>query len=160
MVFQQRTRRGIHAGNSQSENSACSSISCLATKTLKEEGKRGKVLLTLSSFLKYGLHAESTTLWAVKLRLLSQASVTSTKSSSSLKCRNELKMLEWKSFHLNEYCCSPFGEDEEAAMASVPLVLTARGAIVVGRAPWYLPRGYLVAPLVFLLSEERALLPN
>lgn len=88
--------------------------------------------LTLSNLLKYGLHAERTTLWAVKL-LLSQASVTSTKSSSSLRFRNVLRILEWKSFHLSEYCCSPLDEDEEAAMASVPSGPTAegiRGAIV------------------------------
>lgn len=36
-----------------------------------------------------------------------QASVTSTKSSSSLKRRNDDTIAEWKSFHLSEYCCSP-----------------------------------------------------
>lgn len=90
-----------------------------------------KSVLTLSNLRKYGLHAERTTLCAVKL-LLSQASVTSTKSSSSLKFRNVLRILEWKSFHLSEYCCSPL-DDEEAAMASVPSGPTAegtRGAIV------------------------------
>lgn len=47
-------------------------------------------------------------------------------------------MLEWKSFHLSEYCCSPLDEDEEAAMASVPSGPTAegtRGAIVLTLAP-------------------------
>jgi hypothetical protein len=65
-------------------------------------------------------------LWAVKL-LLSQASVTSTKSSSSRRCRKLLRMLEWKSFHLREYCCSPLDEDDEAAMAPVPPGPTAEG---------------------------------
>lgn len=84
----------------------------------------------MSKSRKYGLHAERTTLCAVKVRL-SQASVTSTKSWWSLRLRNELRMLKWKSFHLSEYCCSPpLDEDEEAAMASVPLGLTTRGAIV------------------------------
>lgn len=84
----------------------------------------------MSKSRKYGLHAERTTLCAVKVQL-SQASVTSTKSSFSLRRRNELRMLKWKSFHLSEYCCSPpLDEDEEAAMASVPLGLTIRGAIV------------------------------
>lgn len=89
-----------------------------------------KNALTLSRFRKYGLHAERTILCAVKLQL-SQASVTSTKSSTSRSWRTELRMLDWKSFHLSEYCCSPpVDEDEEAAMASVPLRLTTRGAIV------------------------------
>lgn len=47
-------------------------------------------------------------------------------------------MLEWKSFHLSEYCCSLLDEDEEAAMASVPSGPTAegtRGAIVLTLAP-------------------------
>lgn len=84
----------------------------------------------MSKSRKYGLHAERTTLCAVKVQL-SQASVTSTKSWWSLRLRNELRMLKWKSFHLSEYCCSPpLDEDEEAAMASVPLGLTTRGAIV------------------------------
>lgn len=92
--------------------------------------KKIKNALTLSRFRKYGLHAERTILCAVKLQL-SQASVTSTKSSTSLSWRTELRMLDWKSFHLREYCCSPpVDEDEEAAMASVPLRLTTRGAIV------------------------------
>lgn len=78
----------------------------------------------MSRFRKYGLHAERTILCAVKLQL-SQASVTSTKSSTSLSWRTELRMLDWKSFHLREYCCSPpVDEDEEAAMASVPLRIT------------------------------------
>lgn len=44
-------------------------------------------------------------------------------------------------------------------MASVPLELTARGAIVLGQAPLSLPRGHVVTPaclrafLVFLLPE-------
>lgn len=84
----------------------------------------------MSKSRKYGLHAERTTLCAVNVQL-SQASVTSTKSWWSLRLRNELRMLKWKSFHLSEYCCSPpLDEDEEAAMASVPLGLTTRGAIV------------------------------
>lgn len=65
-------------------------------------------------------------MWAVKL-LLSQASVTSTKSSSSRRCRKLLRMLEWKSFQRREYCCSPLDEDDEAAMAPVPPGPTAEG---------------------------------
>lgn len=110
--------------------------------------KKKRSILTLSSLRKYGLHADKTTLCAVKL-LLSQASVTSTKSSSSLKFRNVLRILEWKSFHLSEYCCSPLDEDEEAAMASVPSGPTAegiKGAIVLT------PRGHpLTSPRFTLL---------
>ena len=56
--------------------------------------------LTLRSLLKYGLHAESTTLCAVNCLEL-QANVTSTKSSSSLSLRNE-ETTDWgKLSHLN-----------------------------------------------------------
>lgn len=106
-----------------------SSIFTIVCKSLSKKWSI-KRILTLSKSRKYGLQAERTTLCAVKVQL-SQASVTSTKSSWSLRLRNELRMLKWKSFHLSEYCCSPpLDEDEEAAMASVPLGLTTRGAIV------------------------------
>lgn len=59
--------------------------------------------LALSSLRKYGEHALNTTLCAVNERV-SQAMVTSTKSSSSRRCRNEDKIDDWKSFHLSEYC--------------------------------------------------------
>nr|CAH7734389.1 unnamed protein product [Callosobruchus chinensis] len=36
----------------------------------------------------------------------SHASVTSTKSSASLRCLKEERMLDWKSFQRSEYCCS------------------------------------------------------
>lgn len=81
--------------------------------------------LALSSLRKYGLHADRTTLWAVKEQP-SQANVTSTKSSSSLKCRNDDSIDEWKSFHRSEYCCSgevspPIGQSEGAI--STPMVM-------------------------------------
>lgn len=78
-----------------------------------------------NSLLKYGLHAESTTLWAVKEHP-SQAKVTSTKSSSSRRCRNEDNILEWKSFHRSAYCCSgevspPIGQLKGAI--STPMIV-------------------------------------
>lgn len=80
--------------------------------------------LAFSSRRKYGLQAESTTLCAVNEQP-SHASVTSTKSSSSRRWRNEDKMDEWKSFHRSEYCCSgevspPIGHNEGAI--STPMV--------------------------------------
>lgn len=84
--------------------------------------------LALRSLLKYGLQADRTTLWAVKEQP-SHANVTSTKSSSSLKCRNEDSIDEWKSFHRSEYCCSgevspPIGQSEGAI--STPMVMPFR----------------------------------
>lgn len=81
--------------------------------------------LAFNNLLKYGLHAESTTLWAVKEQP-SQAKVTSTKSSSSRRCRNEDSILEWKSFHRSAYCCSgevspPIGQIKGAI--STPMIV-------------------------------------
>lgn len=72
-------------------------------------------------YLKYGLHALRTTLCAVNDRI-SQASVTSTKSSSSRKCRNDDKIELWKSFHLRAYCCSD-GDGDTARSIFVVVVL-------------------------------------
>lgn len=77
--------------------------------------------LAFSSFRKYGLQALSTTLCAVKDRV-SQASVTSTKSSSSRKCRNDDRIELWKSFHFSEYCCSD-GDGETGGSIFTPVVL-------------------------------------
>lgn len=78
----------------------------------------------LSNLLKYGLHADNTTLCAVNEHP-SQANVTSTKSSSSRKCRNDDRIEEWKSFQRSEYCCSgevspPIGQREGAI--STPMI--------------------------------------
>lgn len=73
--------------------------------------------LALSNFRKYGLHADNTTLWAVNEHP-SHANVTSTKSSSSRKCRNDERILAWKSFHRSEYCCS--GHESPPIGAAVP----------------------------------------
>lgn len=59
-------------------------------------------LHTLSRDLKYGLHAESTTLCAVN-DWPSQARVTSIKSSWSSKCLNDVIILVWNSFQRTEY---------------------------------------------------------
>lgn len=72
-------------------------------------------------YLKYGLHALKTTLCAVNDRI-SQANVTSTKSSSSRKCRNDDKIELWKSFHLRAYCCSD-GDGVTARSIFVVVVL-------------------------------------
>jgi len=58
-----------------------------------------------SSDLKYGLHADSTILWALHV-CPSQASVTSVKLFSSLKCLNDVTMFVWKSFHFKKNCWS------------------------------------------------------
>lgn len=80
------------------------------------------------------------------------------KSSSSLKFRNVLRILAWKSFHLSEYCCSPLDEDEDAAMASVPSGPTAegiKGAIVLT------PRGHpLTSPCFTFSLDTPAVLPE
>lgn len=73
------------------------------------------------NYLKYGLHALRTTLCAVNDRI-SQANVTSTKSSSSRKCRNDDKIELWKSFHFRAYCCSD-GDGETARSIFVVVVL-------------------------------------
>lgn len=84
--------------------------------------------LAFSNFRKYGEQALSTTLCAVNERV-SQAMVTSTKSSSSRRCRNEDRIDDWKSFHLSEYCCWSFvtvrGEacGETGASILMPVVL-------------------------------------
>lgn len=75
----------------------------------------------MSNYLKYGLHALRTTLCAVNDRI-SQANVTSTKSSSSRKCRNDDKIELWKSFHFRAYCCSD-GDGETARSIFVVVVL-------------------------------------
>lgn len=86
----------------------------------------------LSSFRKYGLQAERTTLWAVNEQP-SQANVTSTKSSSSRRCRKEERMEDWKSFQRRAYCCSgevspPIGQSEGAI--STPMVEPFRHHVV------------------------------
>lgn len=72
-----------------------------------------------NNFLKYGLQALRTTLWAVNDRW-SHANVTSTKSSSSRKWRNDDRIDAWKSFHFNAYCCSEGAGD--AALRSILLL--------------------------------------
>lgn len=51
------------------------------------------------------------TLWAVNDRW-SHANVTSTKSSSSRRCRKEVSIDDWKSFHFSAYCWSDGVGDE------------------------------------------------
>ena len=58
---------------------------------------------TSSRFLKKGEHAESTILCALHV-WPSQASVTSRKFFSVLRCLKEDTMLDWKSFHRRQYC--------------------------------------------------------
>lgn len=100
----------------------------------------------LSSRLKYGLHADSTTLCAVNEHP-SHARVTSTKSSSSFKCRNDDNIDAWKSFHRSEYCCSgevspPIGQSEGAI--STPMVEPFGDVLVRGlRFSRYVLRIYL-----------------
>lgn len=84
------------------------------TKTIRNEHR-------IVVYLKYGLHALRTTLCAVNDRI-SQESVTSTKSSSSRKCRNDDKIELWKSFHLRAYCCSD-GDGDTARSIFVVVVL-------------------------------------
>lgn len=60
--------------------------------------------ITSSKDLKYGLHADSTILWALHV-CPSQAKVTSVKLFSSRRCLNEETMLDWKSFHFRKNCC-------------------------------------------------------
>lgn len=78
--------------------------------------------LAFNNFLKYGLHALNTTLCAVN-DPLSQANVTSTKSSSSRKCRNDDNIELWKSFHFNEYCCSDGDGDTGGSIFVVAVLL-------------------------------------
>lgn len=62
-------------------------------------------ILTFSKLLKYGLQALRTILCAF-ICLPSQASVMSTKSSSSLKDSNAEVILVWKLFHRRQNCWS------------------------------------------------------
>lgn len=89
--------------------------------TRKKINRRKINKLVKETYLKYGLHALRTTLCAVNDRI-SQASVTSTKSSSSRKCRNDDKIELWKSFHLRAYCCSD-GDGDTARSIFVVVVL-------------------------------------
>lgn len=88
-----------------------------------------EAFLTSSKDLKYGLQADRTILWALQV-CPSQASVTSVKLFSSRRCRNDVTMLLWKSFHLRKnccWCCSPaiFGFFT-AQSATEPIVFTSR----------------------------------
>lgn len=78
--------------------------------------------LAFNSFRKYGLQALKTTLCAVNDRI-SQAKVTSTKSSSSRKCRNDDRIELWKSFHFSEYCCSDGDGDKGGSIFALVVLL-------------------------------------
>lgn len=88
--------------------------------------------------------------------------VTSMKSSSSFKCRNELKMLVWKSFHFNANCCSGPPTDPAGPMppicksyADCRKILSACLATV--KSPLFSP-SYSTARECFICSLEWCLL--
>jgi len=56
------------------------------------------------SDLKYGLQALKTILWALHV-WPSQASVTSVKLRSVLRCLKQVTIFDWKSFHRRQNCC-------------------------------------------------------
>ena len=77
------------------------------------------------------------TLWAVNDRW-SHANVTSTKSSSSRKCRNEVNIDDWKSFHFKAYCWSD-GVGDEISILEL----------------WFVSCVYIVAPSNYFFSLSR-----
>lgn len=67
----------------------------------------------------------------------SHANVTSTKSSSSRKCRNDESIDDWKSFHFSAYCWS-FGVGDEMSM----------------RELWFVSCVYIVCLYVVFLNNR------
>lgn len=66
----------------------------------------------------------------------SHASVTSTKSSSSRKCRNDVNIDDWKSFHFSAYCWSD-GVGDEISI----------------RELWFVSCEYIVVACCYLVSQ-------